>query len=424
MLQAERSPAPPCAPPGLFHSVGLRALLLLSLAGCAGPRPAAHRVLTGIDVLEADGFRELQGLKVGLITNHTGQDSRGRPTAEVLAGAKGVTLAALFSPEHGLTGRVEEGAVSSAAVRIGRLFVPVHSLYSGGAAGMRPRPEDLRGLDALVFDIQDVGARFYTYLATMGMALEEAAKAGIAFIVLDRPDPINGTTVEGPLLTDLSQPTPTAYFPVPVRHGLTAGEMALLHNAAVHHPKLEIVRLRGWKRRMWYDQTGLPWVPPSPNLPDLAAAALYPGLGLLEASNLSVGRGTPHPFGWIGAPWLDAERLARLLNEARLDGVSFSAQDYTPAKSLYAGQRCPGVRITITDRDRLRPLAVFRHINQALRETHRSEFKWRWEEARQMTGSAEFQRIYETDGDPLKMLVLCNRAAEEFEKSRQPYLLY
>jgi uncharacterized protein YbbC (DUF1343 family) len=406
-------------------------LCLLLAAGCVEPPPhpvkaPPGKVLTGIDVLEASGFQELQGRRIGLITNHTGRDSSGRPTAEVLAGAKGVTLVALFSPEHGFNGVVEDAAVSSTSVSLAGRDIPIHSLYAGGMAGMRPKPEDLQGIDTMVFDIQDIGTRFYTYLATMGMAMEEAAKAHAAFIVLDRPNPINGLAVEGPMLTDpeLSKLSPTSYFPVPVRHGLTAGEMAQLHNEKAHVAHLRVVRMLNWKRAMWYDQTGLPWVPTSPNMPDLTAALLYPGLGLFEASNLSVGRGTPHPFSWVGAPWLDSKSMARRLNDALLDGVTFAAQDYTPTKSVYAGEPCHGILITITDRDTLRPLNVFRHIDQALYELHRDDFKWRWEEARKMTGSAEFQRIYERDHDLIKIMALFSRDAEKFEKTRRQYLLY
>ena len=407
-------------------------LLGIAAAGCAQPQPRAGtaappgQVMTGIDVLEAEDFQGLHNLRIGLITNQSGRDARGRPTAEVLARVPGVTLAAIFSPEHGFYGGVEEGAVSSATIRLGGRLIPIHSLYGRSMADMRPRPQDLQGLDALVFDIQDIGARFYTYLATMGMALEEAAKAKIAFIVLDRPNPITGTIVEGPLLTDADLPalSPTSYFPVPVRHGLTPGEMALLHNIKVRHPRLEIVRMRGWKREMWYDQTGWAWVPPSPNIPDLEAATLYPGIGLFEASNLSVGRGTPYPFGWVGAPWLDARRVVARLNEDLLDGVSFSAQDYTPSKSVYAGELCHGVLISITNRDVLRPLAVFRHIEQALHDIHRDDFQWQWEEVRKMTGSREFQDLCEHGRDPIKIMTLFNRDAERFETARQAYLLY
>jgi uncharacterized protein YbbC (DUF1343 family) len=338
-----------------------------------------------------------------------------------------VSLAAIFSPEHGFLGRAEAGqSVDSSAVRLNGRAVPLFSLYSGSLAGMRPRPEDLKGLDILVFDMQDIGARFYTYLTTMGMALEAAAQAGIPFLVLDRPDPINGATVEGPLLADmeLRKATAVAYFPVPIRHGLTAGEMARLHNASVRHPGLRVIRMRGWSRGMWYDQTGLPWTPPSPNMPNLEAAALYPGTGLFEASNLSVGRGTPHPFTWLGAPWLDAPRLAQAMNAALLDGVTFTAQEYTPAKAPFAGEPCPGILMTITDRNALRPLAVFQKLSQALRELHPEEFRWQWDFLQKLSGTAELQRIYERDGDPVKIQDLFNRDVEGFERSRRPYLLY
>ncbi len=403
-------------------------LLVSACAGRAGSGVVvpSGRVWTGIDVLEADGFRELHGLRIGLITNHTGRDAGGRLTAEVLAAAPGVTLAAIFSPEHGFAGASEEASIGGGAVTMAGHVIPVHSLYRGGMAGMRPTRDDLRGLDALVFDIQDVGARFYTYLATMGMAMEEASRAGIAFIVLDRPNPINGLAVEGPLLLDQDLPalTPTAYFPVPVRHGLTAGEMALLHSVGVRGLRIRIVRMRGWKRRMWYDQTGLPWVATSVNMPDLGAATLYPGIGLFEASNLSVGRGTPHPFGWVGAPWLDAGAVLGRLENVSMAGVSFAAQDFIPAKSVYAGQVCHGVRIMVSDRDALRPLEVFLRMEQAVRQTNPKAFQWRWDEVRKMMGSREFQQLIEGGAAFPKFKDLFELDAARFERARWRYLLY
>lgn len=401
-----------------------------ALAAC-GPEiksqaSAPAGVMTGLDVLEETGFKELQGKRIGLITNHTGKDRRGRGIVEVLAKAPGVTLVSLFSPEHGFTGASEDLVVSSSSLRLGEREIPVHSLYSGGIAGMRPSQEDLEGLDALVFDIQDIGARFYTYLATMGMALEEAKKAGVEFIVLDRPNPINGATMEGPLLDDpaLRLVTPTAYFPVPVRHGMTAGEIALLHNAEVQHPRLTVVKMRGWKRDMWFDQTGLPWTAPSPNMPDLEAATVYPGIAVFEASNLAVGRGTPVPFRWVGAPWLDAEAVSKAMNSFPLDGVQFSVQDYTPAKSVFEGRLCRGVRITVTDRQALRPLAVFRRLNETLMRLHPLEFEWRWDEAKRMVGTDEFRRLIEGGEDPEMIKALFESGPERFRKVREPFLLY
>ncbi len=405
----------------------LALLAALLLTGCAGPRPRNQTgVLTGIDVLERDGFKELAGKRVGLITNPSGQDRLGRSTARVLAEAPNLTLVSLFSPEHGITARNEAAQISSTTVVLAGRAIPVHSLYSGGILGMRPKIPDLEQLDALVFDIQDIGARFYTYLATMGMAMEEAKKAGIEFVVLDRPDPIRGDIVEGPVLDDLSlrKLTPTAYYPVPVRHGMTAGEMALFYNQEVKHPDLEIVRMRGWRRDMWYDQTGLPWTPPSPNMPDLEAATLYPGIGIFEAGNVSVGRGTPLPFRWIGAPWIDGEKLAGELNAALLPGIEFSAQDYTPSKSVYAGTLCRGVRMKVTDRDQLRPLTVFLAINRFLLQDYPDQFRWRWNEVKRMVGTERFRFLLLTGGDREKLRDLFEGEAERFKLSRQPYLLY
>lgn len=401
--------------------------LLLASALFFLPRAEAARVSTGIDVLEETGFAALKGKRIGLITNPTGKDGLGRATARVLAEAPGVDLAALFAPEHGFLARSEENAVSSTSVRLGGRDIPVHSLYAGGIAGMRPRPEDLKGLDAVVFDIQDIGARFYTYLATMGMALEETAKLGIPFVVLDRPNPIDGETIEGPTLEDaglLRQVTATAYYPVPVRHGMTAGEIALLHNAEVRHPKLQVVAMRNWERAQWFDQTGLPWTPPSPNMPDLEAATLYPGIALFEASSLAVGRGTPVPFRWIGAPWLDAEKVVAMVRKARLKGVKFSVQDYTPTKSVFAGEPCHGVRMTITDRRKLRPTMVFLALNDALRLIHPKELAWRWEEARRMTGTEDFRKLHESGAPLAEMNARFERDIEAFRKARKPFLLY
>lgn len=291
---------------------------------------------------------------------------------------------------------------------------------------MRPRQEDLLGLDALIFDIQDIGARFYTYFTTMAMALEEAAKARVPFYVLDRPNPINGEDVEGPMLKDLDlrMVTMTAYLKTPIRHGLTAGEAALLHNNEVRHPDLHVIKLEGWKRSMWYDQTGLPWIAPSPNMPDVEAAALYPGIGLFEAANVSVGRGTPFPFRWIGAPWMDGEKVAALMNSALLDGVSFEPASFKPTKSVFKDEVCEGVRINVHDRRVMKPTAVFLAFTKALRELHGDEFAFKWPEARKMTGGTEFERLYKQGGTDLNFKHLFETGAADFEKIREPFLLY
>ncbi|MFI5363080.1 MAG: exo-beta-N-acetylmuramidase NamZ domain-containing protein [Elusimicrobiota bacterium] len=405
----------------------LAAAFVLALAACAGAPPRPARVQTGLDVLEASGFARLKGKRVGVVTNRTGADANGASIVDLLAAAPGVTLAAVFTPEHGFGAASEAAKIASATIRAGGRELPLYSLYGGGAAGMRPQPDQLAGLDALVFDIQDAGARFYTYPATMAMALEAAKEAGIDFVVLDRPNPIGGELVEGPKADDvgLTGFEPTSYLPVVTRHGLTVGELALLHNATVKHPRLTVIKMRGWKRRMWYDETGLPWIAPSPNMPDLAAAGLYPGVASLEFTNLSVGRGTPTPFGWIGAPWLDdAKGLAQVLNASLLEGIEFSAETRTPTKDKYAGQSIPGIRIVVTNRATARPLRAFARLVVALRDRHPQEFDLKWNASRKLIGRKAFKELYDRGADAAEIERLFDQDAAEFEKARAPNLLY
>ncbi|MDP3541644.1 MAG: DUF1343 domain-containing protein [Elusimicrobiota bacterium] len=401
------------------------AALLCACGGGGTRRAPSSGTMSGLDVLVADGFAPLRGKRVGVLTNSTAVDRRGRGIVDLLASAPGVELAAIFSPEHGYAAASESENIASGLTRVNGKDIPLYSLYSGGIRGMRPKSEQLQGLDVLIFDIQDIGARFYTYLATMAMALEEAKTAGVDFMVLDRPNPIRGDIVEGPILADpnLRFLTPTAYFQVPVRHGLTAGEMALRHNLSVGHRRLKVIKLRGWKRDQWHDQTGLPWVPPSPNMPDVEAAALYPGIGIFEASNLAVGRGTPLPFRWIGAPWMRADEIVARLH-GLVEGVEFSAQDYTPSKSVFSGKACRGVKITVTDRDAMRPLVVFRHLALALRELHPNEFEWRWDEVKRMVGVDEFRLLWETGAGDEAFMSLFDKGPRDFESDRRAVLLY
>lgn len=329
-------------------------------------------VLNGIDVLVREDFARLRGLRVGLITNHSGRDRDGRSTIDLLHAAKDVKLVALFSPEHGIRGTADEKVGDSIDEKT---KLPVYSLYGEApkrakdqspadyaAAVLRahaPKPEQLRDLDALVFDIQDIGARFYTYSATLGVALEAAAVAGKKFIVLDRVNPIGGRAVEGPVMT--RDPSFVGFHPMPVRHGMTLGELALMYNAERRFgADLTVVRCENWTRGQWFDQTGLPWINPSPSMRSLTAATLYPGLCLLESTALSMGRGTLTPFEQVGAPWVDGERLAAELNRAGLPGVRFVAVKFTPIPALYPGPasslkhrdtECGGVRVVLTDRN-------------------------------------------------------------------------
>ncbi|MBI3875770.1 MAG: DUF1343 domain-containing protein, partial [Verrucomicrobia bacterium] len=307
-------------------------------------------VLSGIDVLAKQNFAPLKGLRLGLITNHTGHDRARNPTIDLLHGAPGVQLKALFSPEHGIRGALDAKVSDTVDERTG---LPVFSLYGERRA---PAPEQLANLDALVFDIQDIGCRFYTYPATMINCLEAAAKAKLKFFVLDRVNPINGVAVEGPVLTDA--PTFVAWHRVPLRHGMTVGEVAQMVNAERgFSADLTVIPCEGWSRGLWFDQTGLPWTNPSPNMRNLIEATLYPGVGLLESA-VSVGRGTDTPFELTGAPYVDDVRLAAELNAASLPGARFVPIRFTPTYSTFKDQPCGGVFIVVTDRDRLNAVDV------------------------------------------------------------------
>jgi uncharacterized protein YbbC (DUF1343 family) len=309
------------------------------------PKAVPQPVKTGIDVLEADAFAPLRGLRIGLLTNRSGVDSAGRRDIDVLAHAPGVTLITLFSPEHGLAAN-REGRVGDDSDSLSGL--PVRSLYG---LDRRPTAAMLDGLDAVVVDLQDAGTRFYTYASTLAYLMEAAATQGLRVIVLDRPNPLRADRVQGPLL-DADRRGFTGYWPLPVRHGLTLGEFARLFQAeAKVDVQLQIIPMQGYRRDMWYDDTGLPWLPPSPNLTNLAATLLYPGVGIVEGAEVSVGRGTPTPFEVIGAPWIDGPQLAAELDTLQLAGLHFSATRFQPVAGPYAGETCQGVRILIDDRD-------------------------------------------------------------------------
>ncbi len=318
----------------------------------------------GIDVLHARGYDALQGMRVGLITNQTGIDRAGNPTIDLLRSAPGVNLVVLFSPEHGIRGTVDDKVGDEADPISG---LPVYSLYG---ERRKPAPEQLRNLDALVFDIQDIGARFYTYVSTMGMAMEAAAEAKVKFIVLDRVNPIGGAVVEGPLLE--GETNFIGWHLLPVRHGMTVGELAKMFRAERNiDVDLTVIPVRGWTREHWQDEAGLPWISTSPNMRSLPAAGLYPGLGLLESA-VSVGRGTPTPFEILGAPYIDSHRLADELRD--LPGVAFTPVRFTPTASIHKGEECGGVRIAITDRAALRSVDVGVAIASTLARLYPAQF--------------------------------------------------
>jgi uncharacterized protein YbbC (DUF1343 family) len=326
-------------------------------------------VRTGLDLLAEQDFAPLRGHQVALVTNHTGVDARGRRGIDLIAHATGVRLVAVFAPEHGITGEATRNVPHS---RDRATRVRIWSLYG---ATRRPTTAMLRGVSVIVFDIQDVGVRYYTYLTTLVYVLEEAGQRDIPVVVLDRPNPITGRVVEGPLM-DPDLASFTAPHPIPVRTGLTIGEFARLVVAERRLPvSLTVVPVAGWQRGQWYDETGLPWTNPSPNIRSVTQALLYSGLGLLEGTNLSVGRGTPTPFEIIGAPWVDAEPLAGALTALGLAGVRFEPVTFTPTADKHAHLLCGGVRFVVTDREEIRPVTVALSVARVLRAQHRDEFR-------------------------------------------------
>lgn len=332
------------------------------------PAAATAQVLTGLDVLVREKFAPLRGLRVGLITNHTGIDRQRRRNIDLLAKADGVKLVALFSPEHGIAGKADEKVGDAKDSTTG---LPVWSLYGEGRA---PKPEQLAGLDALVFDIQDIGCRFYTYSSTLGECLAAAARAKVKFLVLDRPNPIGGVLVDGPVRDGAA--SFTAWHDVPVRHGLTLGELARMYNAERSlGADLTVIQCEGWTRDLWWDQTGLPWVNPSPNMRSLPAATLYPGVGLIEFCNVSVGRGTDRPFELVGAPYINDLTFAAALNAEQLPGVRFIPVRFTPAGYIFSGKECGGVQIVITDRESLSAVDTGLALARALQRQHPAEWK-------------------------------------------------
>ena len=326
------------------------------------------RVQPGLDVLESERFAPLKGRHIGLITNHTGVDFNGKSSIELLAHAPNVQLVALFSPEHGIAGHADENVVSSKDASTG---LSIYSLYG---EHLRPTPEMLKGIDTLVFDVQDAGVRFYTYTTTMAYCMEEAAKHNIEFYVLDRPDPIGGDIVEGPML-DTDKTGFLAFFPIPVRYGLTTGELAQLYNTESHiNCVLHVIQMKNWRRNYFYESTGLRWIPPSPNLRTMKGAILYPGLEILQNAGVSVGRGTETPFEEFGAPWMNGEEIADALNAQSLPGVRFANQPFIPVSGLHAGQRCGGVGIRVTDREKVRSMRIGLEIALLLQKKYPEHF--------------------------------------------------
>lgn len=370
------------------------------------------QVYTGIDVLEHGKFAALDGRRVALITNQTGRDRFGKSTIDLLHDAKNVQLVALLSPEHGLVGKVDEKVADATDAKTG---LPVYSLY-----GDTRRPTDamLKGVDTIVFDIQDVGTRFYTYITTLGYAMEEAGKRHIRFVVLDRPNPIGPVGVSGPI-ADADKLSFTAYQPLPITHGMTVGELARMFKYEQNlDVDLAIVPMVEYDRAMWYDQTGLPWINPSPNLRNPTQAVLYPAIGLLEFTNLSVGRGTDEPFERLGAPWIDGRKLALILNELKLPGVRFVPITFTPESSKFANEVCGGVHIELIDRTAFRPARTGLSIAWTLRQLFGDQFDAA--NVQKLLVNDEVQATWPAIDDPAKV----SWNLDDFMKRRARYLIY
>jgi uncharacterized protein YbbC (DUF1343 family)/CubicO group peptidase (beta-lactamase class C family) len=402
-----------------------------SITGYNEAQSAARRmntrngsVKTGIDVLEAHGFDMLQAAgrkaKVGVLTNQTGVDAGGRRTIDVLAAAPGISLEAIFSPEHGVTGTLDTTDVANS--KDAATGVTVYSVYGAKEAMRRPPATVLKALDAVVIDIQDAGVRFYTYETTLGYFLEAASAAGVDVIVLDRPDPITGAFVQGPV-ADAGRESFTNYWTVPVRHGMTLGELAKMFNVERNiNAKLTVVPMEGWERGDWFDSTGLVWVNPSPNLRSVTEAALYPGVALIEGTNVSVGRGTDAPFEVLGAPWMKGRELAAYLNARGIAGVRFVPMTFTPTSSNYAGQKCEGVNIVLTERNALDAPEMGIELAAALQKLYPADFKiGRMTEL--LVNQAAFDGLV-AGKDPRRIAQDWQEELEKFEVVRKRYLIY
>jgi len=406
-------------------------LRLKSITGYNEAQTAARHVATrngsvqtGIDVLEAHSFDPIRAAtgkkKIGVLTNQTGVDLQGRRTIDVLAQAPGISLDAIFSPEHGVTGSLDTlhvGNSTDAATG-----VPVYSVYGGSDAARRPSLDVLKSLEAVVVDIQDVGARYYTYETTLGYFLEAAAKVGIELIVLDRPNPVTGSFVQGPI-PDAGRESFVNYFPVPVRHGMTMGELAKMFNAERNiNARLTVVPMEGWMRGDWYDSTSLPWINLSPNMRSLTEATLYMGVGVVEGTNVSVGRGTETPFELLGAPWIKATELAQYLNGRSISGVRFVPVSFTPNASVYAGQKCEGVNIVLVDRNGFDGPELGVELASALHKLYAEQFH-----LDRMIELLPNQAAYDAIAggqDPRRIADDWRESLEKFQKVRDKYLIY
>lgn len=388
--------------------------------GFAKNIPSAKKTIVsnGIDVLKRDEYSLLKGKKVVLLTNQTGRDKKGNFTIDLLAAAPEVELVSLFAPEHGIRGDMDQPVIEDD--KDAKTGLPVYSLYG---KNRKPTPEQLAGVDAMVFDIQDIGCRFYTFISTMANAMEAIGQScpEIEFIVLDRINPINGRDVEGPV--EIEKSTFVGIHPIAIRHGMTIGELALLLNDECHYGvKLTVVKIEGWKRNLWQDETDIPWVNTSPNIRSLWEATLYPGIGVLEFTTISVGRGTTIPFELMGAPYIDSEKFCARLRAYNIPHITFTPFTYTPTASVFANQLCHGVRFNIIDRDKVRMMDVGVAIAEILTQDYPEQYSLK--NLSTLMLHPETKAAIE-QGDSLKKIhALWADELKKFKQRRAKYLLY
>ena len=435
--------------------MGVWPVLVGSFFGCRGeadkPAPAASRVRPGIEVLLENRLDLVRGRKAGLITNPTGVDARLGSGVELLLQAEGVNLVALYGPEHGIRGNAQAGEYVpfyfEDKFKIRGRQIPVFSLYGQSlkpdagmfnniddymrsfdttTTGKIPESAMIEDVEVLIYDIQDVGTRVYTYVATMAYAMQAAAESGIPFIVLDRPNPVNGVDMEGPVLEYPEFSSFIGLYPIPERHGMTVGELALLINDRFLGKKadLTIVPMTGWRREMWFDKTGLPWVIPSPNIPTPDTACVYPGQVCLEGTNISEGRGTTKPFEFFGAPWIDGFELVRKLNALDLPGVIFREACFTPTFSKYSGQLCSGAQVHVVDRKTYRTFETALHIVKAVKDMHPDKFEFHADYFDKVMGTAKIRERLEAGRSIDEIVSGYEPGLKEFAALRRPYLLY
>jgi uncharacterized protein YbbC (DUF1343 family) len=440
-----------------FEQIGLAAIglvLVMAFALILPCRPkkkessaaGVRQVKLGVEVFLETRIDEIKEKKVGLITNPTGVDGHLGNVIDRLRNTAGVELVALYGPEHGVRGNAQAGEYVPFYFD-DKYGIPVFSLYGQSSkpdpgmlknideymrsfdttgAGKIPDGAMIRDVDVLIFDLQDVGTRVYTYVATMAYAMQAAAESGIDFIVLDRPNPLNGEVLEGPVLEYPELSSFIGLYPIPERHGMTVGELARMFNDKFLEKKanLTVVPIEGWSRTMWFDQTGLPWVIPSPNMPTLDTATVYPGQVLFEGTNISEGRGTTRPFELFGAPWIDGYELALKLNEIGLPGVRFREAWFTPTFSKFAGELCGGAQVHVTDRNFYRPFETALHIIRTVMDMYPGQFEFHAEYFDNVAGTAEIRKALDAGRSVKEIVASYQTGLNAFAETRRPYLLY